>query len=153
MTSSDFTIDQAEAKDVPEMAAVLHQADLLTYDLLSPRSCYWVVRDDQQRIIATAGLEFGSKAALLRSVAVLPDARSRGLAHVLADHAFQEAASNGYHDVYLFSVHAGGYWQRLGFEEVPVEEMVEVLPDVPQVNRFAQIHKLENEVAWRKHLA
>ncbi len=153
MTPPDFTIVQAEDKDVPEMAAVLHQADLLTYDLLAPQTRYWVVRDEQQRIIATAGLEFGLKAALLRSVAVLPDARSRGLAQVLADHAFQEAASNGYHDVYLFSVHAGGYWQRFGFEEVPVAEMIDVLPDVPQVNRFAQIHKLENEVAWRKRLA
>lgn len=153
MTASAFTIVQAEDKDVPEMAAVLHQADLLSYDLLSPQSRFWVVRDEEQRIIATAGLEFGSQAALLRSVAVLPDARSRGLAHVLADHAFQEAASSGYHEVYLFSVHAGGYWQKFGFEEVPVAEMVKVLPDVPQVNRFAAIHKLENEVAWRKRLA
>lgn len=153
MTPTVYTIDQAEDKDIPEIAGILQQADLLPYDLLSPQSRYWVIRDDRQQIVATAGLEFGSKAALLRSVAVLPEARSQGLARALADYAFQEAASNGYHDVYLFSVHAGGYWQRLGFEEVPVAEMVEVLPDVPQVNRFAQIHKLETEIAWRKRLA
>lgn len=153
MTPTVFTIDQAEDKDVSEMAEVLTQADLLSYDLLAPETRYWVIRDEQQRIIATAGLEFGSRAALLRSVAVLPDARSLGLAHTLADCAFQEAASKGYNAVYLFSVHAGGYWQKLGFEEVPVDEMVQMLPDVPQVNRFAQIHKLENEVAWRKQLA
>lgn len=153
MTPTVFTIDQAEDKDIPEIAGILHQVDLLAYDLLAPQTRYWVIRDDNRHIIATAGLEFGSKAALLRSVAVLPGARSQGLAHTLADHAFREAASSGYNEVYLFSVHAGGYWQRLGFEEVPVAEMVQVLPDVPQVNRFAEIHKLENEVAWRKRLA
>jgi N-acetylglutamate synthase-like GNAT family acetyltransferase len=152
MTDTPFMIAPAEDQDVPEITAVLDQSHLLTYDLLAPRTRYWVIRDEEQRIVATAGLEFGDRAALLRSVAVLPCARSQGLAHVLADHAFHEAQSSGCEAVYLFSVHAGGYWQRMGFEEVPVDEMVEALPDVPQVNRFRQIHKLETEIAWKKRL-
>lgn len=143
---------EATSKDVAEIEALLEKNDLLTHDILAPNTQYWLVRDEQNQIIGTGGVEYGKKAVLLRSVAVVPDAHSRGVGNRIVSHALAVAIAKGYAEMYLFSVRSGGYWRKLGFEQVPMAEMVEKLGDVPQVKRFAEIGKLEHEVAWCKNL-
>jgi hypothetical protein len=55
--------------------------------------------------------------------------------------------------VYLFSTDAGEYWTRQGFYEVPVPELVEALPDAPQVHHYRNIGWLPTEIAWRLEVA
>lgn len=52
-------------------------------------------------------------------------------------------------NVYLFSTGAGGYFSRLGFRRVAVDEVVAALPDAPQVRRFSELGWLPREIAWR----
>lgn len=75
---------------------------------------------------------------------------SQGLGTSLVQHAL--TAATGYQHVYLFSTGAGAYWQRLKFQEVPVSELVAVLPEVPQVKQYELLGWLPTEIAWRHDL-
>lgn len=79
-----------------------------------------------------------------------PARRNQGLGRMLVAHILELAAAAGHRRVYLFSTDAGGYWQRFGFQEVPVEELVQVPSNAPQVRLFAELGWLPTEVAWRR---
>lgn len=150
--AADWRITRAAAADGPAIVALLAAADLLTHDVLAPGTVYWVAHDGMRQLVGVAGVETGADAALLRSVAVLPAWRGQGLAQLLVEHAIAFVRASGYWRVYLFSTRSGGYWQRLGFRRVAVDEVARALPSSPQVVRFAAIGKLAGEVAWRKEL-
>lgn len=135
--------------DAQAICALLRQADLQPRDVLAAGTRFWVAEDRERALVGCLGLEVGEQAVLVRSVAVRPDRRKQGLAESLVQAALGWAAGQGKQYAYLFSVRAGGYWQRLGFREVPVQELVEALPQAHQVRHFAQIGKLPTEHAWR----
>lgn len=145
-----FTIRSAEPSNVAAMVALLHDVDLLTHDILVPDTHYWVAEDHHRQLIGVAGVEWGQAAALLRSVAVTPALRGHGVGKLLVQHAVDLVRIAGYERVYLFSTRSGTYWQRLGFQRVPLEEVAHTLSAVPQVLRFHAIGKLARETAWRK---
>jgi N-acetylglutamate synthase-like GNAT family acetyltransferase len=51
--------------------------------------------------------------------------------------------------VYLFSTDAQEFWTHMGFAQVPVAEVLQKLPQVPQVLQFTDMGWLPTEVAWR----
>lgn len=62
------------------------------------------------------GLELFGTHALLRSLVVTENARSRGLGATLIDHAEQYAASKGVRSIYLLTTTAEAFFKRLGYE-------------------------------------
>jgi hypothetical protein len=48
-------------------------------DVLSPGTVYWVIETPTKQVIASAGLELGREAALLRSVAIAERHRAEDL--------------------------------------------------------------------------
>lgn len=73
---------------------------------------------DQRSLLAVAGLEVCCDNALLRSVAVLPEWRSRGLGGDLVRHIVNHAESQGVRAMYLLTMTAERYFPRLGFERI-----------------------------------
>ena len=51
--------------------------------------------------------------------------------------------------VYLFSTGVGDYWQRQGFKETSVSEVVHHMPGAYQVKLFDRLGWLPTEVAYR----
>jgi N-acetylglutamate synthase-like GNAT family acetyltransferase len=51
--------------------------------------------------------------------------------------------------IYCFSTDAGDFWTKMGFHEVPVTELLQMLPHAPQVVQFTALDWLATEVAWR----
>ena len=148
-----WAIREANLDDLAAISQVLKQSDLLALDALAPGTRYWIAEDGEGHALGCAGMEFGNAAVLLRSVAVLPAFRKRGLGEQLMNCALVSAASQGYRRVYLFSMRSGGYWQRLGFYKVDPQEVVRALPDCFQVKRFESMPgKLAAETGWRKDL-
>jgi len=147
-----FSIRSAVASDVPGIVALLEDVDLLTHDVLAPNTQYWVAEDEHQHLVGVAGVEFGQSAALLRSVAVPTILRNQGLGKQLVQQALDWVLAAGYKRMYLFSTRSGTYWQHLGFQRVPVEEVTHSMSAVPQVRRFQAIGKLARETAWYKDL-
>lgn len=145
-------IRPAAASDATALRGLLQSVDLLTDDLIAPRSHYWLAEDCGGQLYGSAGIECGARAAIMRSVAVAPGQRGGSLGARLAGCAIGFARRLGYPTLYCFSTRAGAYWQRMGFVGVPIAELASALADVPQVRRFQAIGKLQQETAWRLDL-
>lgn len=148
----DLSIIPAQARDYDRILILLQHVKLLADDILAPGTRYWVAQTNTGELAACAGMEFGDDAVLFRSLAVYEEYRGEGLALRLINHALDEAAMEGYHHAYCFSTRAADYFQRIGFRQVPVEQLAQALPNAPQVVRFAAIGKLAGEKAWYKAL-
>jgi N-acetylglutamate synthase-like GNAT family acetyltransferase len=152
MSMERLIIRDAIPQDIKALTQILETVDLKTQDVLAPGTQFWLAHEKQGQMVGCAGMEFGETAVLLRNVAILPEFRKQGLGEELVEHALTYAQNQGYKAVYLFSVRSGGYWQRMGFREVTVDELVNALPESYQVWHFMRIGKLANEHAWRKDI-
>jgi len=63
-------VREATIEDAAALRSFLTTQGLPTEDILAPGSVYWVAGTQTKEVIASAGLEFGSEAGLLRSVAI-----------------------------------------------------------------------------------
>ena len=149
-----ITIREAATADAAHVVELLAHAGLSIEGVLVPGTRYWQAFDGNARLVGVVGLELSDDgvAALLRSAAILTPLRGRGFGAALVERALAAAREAGYRRVYLFSTGAGPFWERHGFYEVPVSELVAALPDAPQVGRFEALGWLPNEVAWRLDL-
>lgn len=104
--------------------------DLLSRNHLPAQDCAEQAQNfygifDGDMLIAAGGLEPAADYALLRSVVVMEQYRSSGLARKITDYLIDLAESEGRLAVYLLTETAAPYFQRLGFTplsraEVPV---------------------------------
>jgi N-acetylglutamate synthase-like GNAT family acetyltransferase len=144
----DLIIREAQPGEAGRICALLAQLHLGTDNVLAPGTRYWLVEGAGSQITGAVGLEYGAEDVLLRSAAVDPQMRGRGVGAALVREALRSAAQDGYQRAYLFSTGAGPYWIKLGFREAPVPELVAALPDAPQVRRYEELGWLPTEVAW-----
>ena len=150
--AADHTIREATHADTEALCAILAESELSSHAVLAPGTRYWLAQRAGGDIAGVVGLEYGAAAVLLRSAAVRPDARGRGIGTALVQRALASAVADGIRSAYLFSTGAGAYWSQQGFREVPVPELVAALPDAPQVQHYREHGWLASEVAWRKDL-
>jgi len=151
MTEQSTTIRAATVADLAAVVELLEHAQLGTHGVLAPGTTYWLA-ELAGALAGAIGVEHGASAVLLRSMVVRRAARGRSLGAALTEHALAVARAQGYRAAYLFSTDAGPYWQRRGFREVPVPELVAALPDAPQVRHYAELGWLPAEVAYRRDL-
>jgi N-acetylglutamate synthase-like GNAT family acetyltransferase len=122
----------ARAEDVEPVERLLREAGLPTAgvrEIVTARPGDFVVADDPARrgeLAAVAGLEVCCGDALLRSVAVRPEWRARGLGRELVARLVAVARERGIDALYLLTMTAEHYFPRFGFERitrgaVPVE--------------------------------
>lgn len=122
--SSAPTLRLASPDDVGAIERLLHSCDLPTSDvapLVVARPADFVVADDPDRphdLAAVAGLEVCCETALLRSVAVRPEWRKRGLGDALVRRLVSEAEGRGLRALYLLTMTADHYFPRFGFEPI-----------------------------------
>ena len=110
--------EDALAEDMTAITRLLEAAGLTTVGLSDffPHR-YLVIREDE-RVVAVAGLEVHGTYGLLRSVAVDPAYRNRGLARQLVEQQLWIAGRSGLHRVYLLTTSAAAYFRQLGFVAV-----------------------------------
>lgn len=143
----DLHVERATDDDRAAMAAMLEARGLSSFGILAPGTFYWLCRADGH-LVGTCGMEVGEGCALLRSICVLQDQRGKGIAEQLIRSALLEATRLGLLDVYLFSKDTGGYFERLGWREVPVPEAAARLPNAPQVRRYQELGWYPDERAF-----
>lgn len=107
----------AGVNDLPAIERLLNDADLTTVGV-ADHLPEFVVAEDGNAVVACAGLETYGGSALLRSVVVRPDYRSRGLGGRLVAELLDRAHRSGVQNVYLLTTTASEYFRRMGFEEV-----------------------------------
>ena len=110
-------IERARPDDAPEVLGLLARNHLPLEGLLDHLATTLVVRQNGQ-IIGSAALEVYPDGALLRSVAVAPEAQGRGLGHQLTAAAIRMAEALNVPAIYLLTTTAERYFPKFGFERI-----------------------------------
>ena len=114
--------EPARPHDLRGALDLLGRSELTDRDVSEGWGHYFVVREDDGRVVGVAGLELHGEDGLLRSVAVDADYRGQGLAAALVEAVLQRAARVGLRAVYLLTTTARDYFARRGFSDCPREE-------------------------------
>jgi amino-acid N-acetyltransferase len=108
----------------------------------------FVVAESAGEIVGVAGLEICGGDALLRSVAVRPEWRSRGVGGAVVRRAIADAESRGLRSLYLLTTTAERYFPSFGFESVDRA----VLPTAVKATKEFTSACPDTAVAMRKEL-
>jgi amino-acid N-acetyltransferase len=121
------TIRLATPRDAEAVETLLAAADLPLDGVRGALECF-VLAEDDGRLVGVAGVERcgGGQHALLRSVAVDAEWRSKGLGRELVSRAISLAEERGAHALYLLTTTAERYFPSFGFrtisrDDVPAE--------------------------------
>lgn len=121
------------ARDLGEVKSLLAACGLPTSDLRDD-GVFLVARDNGQ-LCGVAGLEPLGASALLRSVAVDPKWRRKGVARALCDALARQARTQGAQRLYLLTTDADRYFSSLGFNAVQRDALP---PEVRATTQFTQ---------------
>ena len=95
---------------------MLSRADLPVSDLTEPLLEHFFYVGDATNPSGLIGVQFCGADALLRSLVVSPDARSRGIGSALVAHAESYARAKGARAVYLLTTTAETFFRGRGYE-------------------------------------
>jgi amino-acid N-acetyltransferase len=109
--------EPARPHDLRGALDLLGRAELTDQDVSAGWGHYFVVHEDDGRVVGVAGLELHGEDGLLRSVAVDADYRGQGLAAALVEAVLQRASRVGLGSVYLLTTTARDYFARRGFAD------------------------------------
>jgi N-acetylglutamate synthase-like GNAT family acetyltransferase len=111
-------IRTANSTDLDVIRRLLREAALPVDGVEEQFGAGYAVAAEEGDAIGVAGVERYGRFGLLRSVAVAPGARNRGVARLLVRDRLAWAGTEGLEAVYLLTTDAAGYFARLGFETV-----------------------------------
>src|SRR5207244_1603768 len=109
--SMDVSIAAAKSHDVPLIKQILEQNQLPTAGVDDHLRTFLVARDGE-RIVGCGGAETYPVAALLRSIAVIPEYRRNGVARKIVRHLIDHLASRGLREFYLLTTTAEEYFKK-----------------------------------------
>jgi len=115
------SVRQARPGDLPVLRDLLSLCKL-PFDGVADHLDTFLVALDQGQLAGSVGLERYGPDGLLRSLAVHPDYRGRGLGAHLARRALREAHRLGLRRVFLLTETASEYFLRLQFRRVPRQQ-------------------------------
>jgi amino-acid N-acetyltransferase len=134
VNSRAATIRAATLADLPRVERLLEASDL---PLVGVRDALgdFVVAEADGELVGVAGLEICCDDALLRSVAVHPDWRSKGVGRALVTRAIADAEARGIQALYLLTTTAERYFPSFGFHKITRDE---VPPAVKETDEFTR---------------
>ena len=118
----DIAITAATESDIDAIKALLVVNALPTAGIDDHWRTFVIARD-RGRIVACGGAEAYQFAALIRSIAVDPDYRSRGLGRRIVRQLLDRLASRGLREFYLLTTTAEEYFQKRGFKKIDRDEV------------------------------
>jgi len=116
-----FAVEIHPVRASDEVKALLATSELPTDDLDDPSIALYGV-SEAGRLIGVVGVQLLGGTGLLRSLAVDPSARDRGLGGQLCERVLHEARVRGLTELWLLTTSAGDYFARRGFEVVPRDQ-------------------------------
>ncbi|MDL1862826.1 GNAT family N-acetyltransferase [Betaproteobacteria bacterium PRO7] len=121
-TPAELAVRPARAADWPAVAALLERAGLPLAGAREHLSTFLLAwRGDA--LIACVGAELYGSDALLRSVAVAPQAQRTGVGSALVAQALAIARSRGVRSAYLLTTTAAPFFERLGFRSIDASKV------------------------------
>ncbi|MFB6248039.1 MAG: arsenic resistance N-acetyltransferase ArsN2 [Salinibacter sp.] len=136
MTDSTLPIRAARAEDLSAIRALLRTCDLPGEDLMPAHLAHFLVAPAGDDLRGCVGLEPRGEVALLRSLAVRPAARGRGLGGRLVGTVHRRAYGTGVRTLYLLTTTAAPFFRRRGYEQIAREALPEALQQTEQAARL-----------------
>jgi len=128
-------IKQVNKPDLADIKELLRSYHLPVEDLEEPGVEIFEWRE-KDRLVGCIGLEKYSKHALLRSLAVHPDFRGKGIGKEITNWLFQESEKRGVKELFLLTETAEVFFESLSFEVVKREDIPE---PVKQSREFSEL--------------
>lgn len=125
-------IGRAVAGDLPEIRALLRACDLRDEDVGEAGQVFLIARRGLE-LTGCIGVEVHGQDALLRSFAVSPACRGRGVGAALHDLAVKEARALGVRRLFLLTSTVRERAARSGFKDFPREDLPASIRDGAQV--------------------
>jgi N-acetylglutamate synthase-like GNAT family acetyltransferase len=119
---NEASLRPAVLADLPAVEGLL-VASGLPLDGVREALPTFLVAEHDGELVGVAGLEVCCDNALLRSVAVTPEWRSRGLGRELVTRVIAQAESRGINALYLLTTTAERYFPSFGFERITRDEV------------------------------
>jgi amino-acid N-acetyltransferase len=116
-----LSVRQARPGDLPALRELLSLCSL-PFGGVADHLDAFLVALDQGHVTGSVGLERYGPDGLLRSLAVHPDYRGRGLGTCLTRRALREAHRLGLRQVFLLTESASEYFLRFQFRRVPRQQ-------------------------------
>lgn len=120
--ASGARLRPAQIADLPAIEQLLTESHLPLAGV-SETLPGFVVAEADGTIVGTAALEVCCDDALLRSVAVAPEWRSRGLGSALVTRVIADAEARGLRALYLLTTTAEHYFPSFGFHQITRDEV------------------------------
>jgi amino-acid N-acetyltransferase len=117
-----MVIEPATSHDLPRVRALLEQHHL-PLDGVDELGETTIVARDTTHIVGVAALELYADGALLRSVAVDPDAQGQRVGHRLTEAALEMAHRHGAGTVFLLTTTAERFFPKFGFERIARDDV------------------------------
>lgn len=124
----------ATGPDLPAIAQLLHDGGLPA-GAARERVARTVVAQADRDVIATAAWEPVGDAALVRSIAVTPDARGSGTGLLVTAAILRQVSRAGIREVFLVTTDAERFFTRCGFRPVQREDLPEAVASHKQLTR------------------
>ena len=117
-----WAIRPAQGSDVASVRVLLALSRLPEDGLTDPLGEGYAVAEVDGRVIGVAGVETHGDHGLLRSVAVAPEWRLRGVGEALVADRIEWARERGLESMHLITTDAARYFERVGFRTVARED-------------------------------
>ena len=130
MTSA--TVRPGRQQDFAAITTALSRAGLPTADLVGNAGIQFWLTEDAVGPVGVIGLERAGDAALLRSLAVVPRSRDRGIGTLLVKHIEREAAALGVRQLALLTETAEPFFARLGYRVVGRDTIANALQETAE---------------------
>jgi amino-acid N-acetyltransferase len=119
-------IRPATSDDLPSVERLLTESSLPTAGVREALKDFFVAEADGS-LVGVAGLEICCDDALLRSVAVKPEWRSKGVGRQLVTHTIAAAEARGLNALYLLTTTAERYFPSFGFRTISRDDVPEAV--------------------------
>lgn len=132
MKEETLELRRAKEADLPAIRALLESCSLPTGDLAESLPGSFCISEVDGEIVGVSGVEMFGSNGLLRSLAVAPPRRGRGLAARLVDWCEDQARRDRVTALYLLTTTAADYFRRRGYDDVPRESAPASISGHPQ---------------------
>lgn len=143
-----MTLRPAATEEASAVLALLEAVDLPGFGLFDREDTVVVVAEERAGIVGSAAVERYGNHGLLRSVAVVPGDRSRGLGRALVAEATGAARATGIVDCWLITEDASGYFASLGWQPATRDD----LPDAMRLSAEYTAHCTESAAVMVRSL-
>ena len=127
-----MNLHSARPDDLEAIQHLLSTLDLPHSDLTESHLDHFLVCRDGNDLVGVVGLEVYGTVALLRSLAVRPAYRNRGVGTRLTERIEGYADQNGVDEIYLLTTTASDYFGRQQYETIDRDELPQAIQETDE---------------------